>query len=76
MDYAGFGAAIVFATFWFKGADMDKVNPLYYLGPSLIVSALAIFAVKQGWLGVVLGQIALLVAITVIRALRDKPPES
>ena len=76
MDYAGFGAATVFATFWFKGADMDKVNPLYYLGPSLIVSALAIFAVKQGWLGVVLGQIALLVAITVIRALRDKPPES
>jgi hypothetical protein len=73
MDYMGLAAAVVFATFWYKGAEMEKVNPLYWLGPSLIVSALAIFALQKGWLAVVLGQVALLVAITVYRTIKDKP---
>jgi hypothetical protein len=75
MDYAGLGAAIAAAVFWYKGAEMEKVNPLLWVGPSVIVSALAIFALTRGWIGVLLGQVALFVAITVYRTVKDKPPE-
>jgi uncharacterized membrane protein YagU involved in acid resistance len=75
MDYLGLAAAIAAATFWYKGAEMEKVNPLYWAGPSVILSALAIFALQRGWLGVILGQVALLVGITIFRVLRDKPQE-
>ena len=75
MDYLGLAAAIAAATFWYKGAEMEKVNPLLWVGPSVIVSAIAIFTFTRGWLGVILGQIALLVVITVYRAMRDKPQE-
>lgn len=75
MDYLGLAAAIAAAIFWYKGAEMEKVNPLLWVGPSVVISAIAIFALTRGWLGVILGQIALLAGITVYRALRDKPQE-
>ena len=75
MDYLGLAAAIAAATFWYKGAEMEKVNPLLWVGPSVVISAIAIFALKRGWIGVILGQIALLVDITVYRAIKDKPQE-
>lgn len=75
MDYGGIGAAIFAAVFWAKGAEVEKVNPLLWAGPSVVISALAIFTAKGGWLGVLVGQLLLFVGITVYRMLREKPPE-
>ena len=75
MDYAGIAAAIAAAIFWYKGAEIERVNPLAWAGPSVVISGLAIFVFTRGWLGVLLGQLALLIAITLYRTLRDKPQE-
>lgn len=73
MDYMGLAAAIAAGIFWYRGAEMERVNPLWWVGPSIVISGLAIFTFTRGWLGVILGQVALLVAITVYRTLKDKP---
>jgi integral membrane sensor domain MASE1 len=71
MDYAGIGAAIVFATFWYKGAEMENISPVYWAGPSVLLSGLVMFALKMGWGGIVLAQLAMFAAIAVYRVSKD-----
>ena len=72
MDYAGIAAAIASAVFWTRGAAIEGISPLVWVGASLIVSAIAMFVLHQGWMGVLVGQVALLAAITLFRTLNDK----
>jgi len=72
VDYAGIAAAIASAVFWTKGAAIEGISPLVWVGASLIVSLLTMVVLHQGWMGVLVGQVALLAAITLFRTLADK----
>ena len=74
MDYLGIAVAIVFAIFWYRGAQMEKVPPLLWAGPSIVISALALLTLTRGWLGVVFGQVALIIVIALYRTMKGKPP--
>jgi len=76
VDYAGIAAAIASAAFWTKGATIEGISPLVWVGASLIVSALTMLVLHQGWVGVLLGQVGLLAAITLFRTLADNVDNS
>ena len=68
-------AAIACATFWYKGAEMENVSPVYWAGPSVLLSGIVVFGLQRGWLTLLLAQVAMLIAITIYRTVRDKKPE-
>lgn len=72
MDYAGIAAAIASAVFWTRGAVIEGISPLVWVGASLVVSALTLFVLHQGWMGVFISQVALLAAIALYRTLTDE----
>jgi hypothetical protein len=72
VDYAGFAAAIASAVFWTRGAAIEGISPLVWVGASLVVSVLTMMVLRQGWMGVLVGQVGLLAAITLFRTLGDK----
>ena len=74
MDYMAIAAAIACATFWYKGAEMENISPVYWAGPSVLLSGIVIFGLQRGWLTLLLAQVAMLIAITIYRAMRDKKP--
>lgn len=65
-------AAIASAAFWTRGAAIEGISPLAWVGASLIVSVLTMAVLRQGWIGVLVGQVGLLAAITLFRTLTDK----
>src|SRR5262245_4822203 len=71
VDYAAIGAAIVFATFGYKGAEMENISPVYWAGPSVLLSGLVMFVLAKGWIAIVLAQLAMFAAITVVRVMKD-----
>ena len=71
MDYLPLAVAIACAIFWYRGAQHENVAPLVWVGPSLVISILVIFALKQGWIAVAVAQIAMFVAITIYRTFVD-----
>lgn len=72
MDYLPLAVAIACAIFWYRGAQHENIPPLVWVGPSLVISILAIFALKQGWIAVAVGQVALFLAITIYRTMADE----
>ncbi len=72
MDYAGLAAAIAAAIFWAKGAEMESISPILWVGISVILSALVIFMLHGSWGAVLLSQLAMFVGITVLRVVTDK----
>ena len=74
MDYMAIAAAIACATFWYKGAEMEHISPDYWAGPSVPLSGVVMFGLQRGWLTLLLAQLAMLIAITIYRAVRDKKP--
>ena len=72
MDYAGIAAAIAAAVFWAKGAEMEKVSPLVWVGISVILSAVVMFMLHGSWVAVFAAQLAMFVGITVFRVVTDK----
>ena len=64
-------AAIASAIFWYRGAEAEKIPPLYWVGPSLCVSAVIIVGFGGGWIAALIGQAALFVAITAYRVIAD-----
>jgi len=71
VDYLPLAVAIACAVFWHRGAHHENIPPLAWVGPSLVISIVIIFALKQGWIAVAAGQVAMFVAITVYRTLVD-----
>lgn len=72
MDYLPLAVAIACAVFWYRGAQVENVSPLLWVGPSLVISVVVIFALKQGWGAVAVSQVALFVAITIYRTIVDE----
>jgi hypothetical protein len=75
MDYAGIAAAVAAAVFWTQGAQVEGISPLVWVGASLAISVFVMAAMHHGWPGVVAGQLAMFVAITLYRTLRDDKPQ-
>lgn len=75
MDYMAIAVAIACATFWYKGAEMENIPPIYWAGPSVLLSGIVMFGLQRGWLALLLAQVAMFIAITICRAMRDKKPE-
>lgn len=75
MDYTAIAVAIACMTFWYKGAEMESIPPIYWAGPSVLLSGIIILGLQRGWLTLLLAQVAMFVVITVYRAARDKKPE-
>jgi hypothetical protein len=67
MDYMAFAAAIASAIFWYRGAETENLPPLYWVGPSLGISAVVIVALGGGWIITLLSQVGLFAIITLYR---------
>lgn len=75
MDYTAILFAALTAAFWLKGAKIEDQSPIIWVGRSIAVSVVAVVVFHGGWLAIVIGQLLLMVAVTVYRTLTDKPPE-
>ena len=62
---------IVFAIFYYKAADIEKASKLLWTGLSIVVS-LGTRILGWGLLGLILGQIALLFIIGIVRWLLSR----
>lgn len=58
---------VAFAAFFYRAAEDETEAPLIWSGLSLLISALTIFFFHWGWLGILFGQLALFVGITLGR---------
>jgi hypothetical protein len=76
VDYTALAVAIAAAIFWYKGAAVENISPLVWVGLSLALSAVVMLLLHQGWLGVALAQVAMFVGIAVMRTVREKDPGS
>jgi hypothetical protein len=61
---------LAFASFYYKAADYENEAPFLWGGASILVYMLTWFGFSWGWLGCIIGQVILFVAITVMRTLR------
>ena len=64
--------AIASGVFWAKGAEFENISPVYWAGPSVLISGIIIFGLSKGWVAVLLGHVALFAAVTAYRMLKDK----
>jgi len=64
-------AMIVFAIIYYKAAQIENTSALLWVGLSIIVS-LAITIVGFGLLALIIGQVLLYLAITLVRLLASK----
>ena len=62
---------IVFAIFYYKVADLERASKLLWTGLSIVVS-LGTRILGWGLLGLILGQIALLFIIGIVRCLLSR----
>jgi len=60
------------AIFFHRASELEDEPTWIWSALSLLVSALTVFWLHCGWLGIVLGQLALFVGITIFRVLRKK----
>ena len=65
-------AAIATAIFWYHGSQVENASPILWVLPSIGISAVIIIALHGGWIAVLLGQVAMFVAITVYRVVAEK----
>jgi len=70
MPYLTIVTVAVCATFYYRAAVFENENTLIWSGLSILISALVLFWLHWGWLGIVFGQIGLYVGITIFRILR------
>ena len=59
--------ALAFTAFYYAAAESEVGSGLYWAGPSLVLSMIVILVFNGGVLAVLLTQLALLVAIALIR---------
>lgn len=71
-DYTLIGVTIACAVFWYRGAVFENVPAWRWVLPSLLVSTLAPLLTKGSWGWALLGNAAMLVAITLWRVYQDE----
>jgi hypothetical protein len=70
MPYLPILIIICFAIFYHRAAEFENESTLIWSGLSVLISVLTIFWLHWGWLGIIFGQVALFVGITIFRILR------
>ena len=66
--------ALLSAVFWLKGAQIEGRSPVVWVALSIGVSGIVIIVLHRSWLAIVIGQLLLMVVITVYRILTEKSP--
>ena len=66
--------ALLSAVFWLKGAQIEDRSPVVWVALSIGVSGIVIIVLHRSWLAIVIGQLLLMVVITVYRILTEKSP--
>jgi len=64
--------ALAFAIFFHRASELEDEPTWIWSALSLLISALTIFWLHWGWLGIFSGQLALFVGITIFRIVRKK----
>ena len=72
IDYSAFAFALLSAVFWLKGAQMEDRSPVTWVALSIGVSGIVIILLHRSWLAIVIGQLLLMVVVTVYRTLAEK----
>jgi len=72
MPYLLIVVIVVGTVFFHRAAEIENESGLLWSGLSVLVSALALFLFHAGWLGILLGQIGLLIGIGVFRMVRKE----
>jgi hypothetical protein len=70
MPYLSILVVAVFAAFFYRAAEIENESGPLWCGLSVLISVAAMFFLHWGLLGVVLGQVALFVGITILRIAR------
>lgn len=60
------------ALFLHRAAEFEDESTLIWTGLSVLISALALFWLHCGWLGILLGQFGLFAGITALRLWRSR----
>jgi uncharacterized membrane protein len=71
MPYLLIVVIVVCAVFFHRAAEFENESSLLWSGLSVLVSALVVFLFHASWLGILLGQIGLLIGIGVFRVVRN-----
>ena len=74
MDYTAILFAVLTAAFWLKGAQLEDQSPIIWVGRSICVSVVVVMVLHGGWFAIVIGQLLLMVVITIYRTLTEKGP--
>jgi len=74
IDYTALAFAVLSAAFWLKGAQIENRSPVTWVALSIGISGIVTMLLHGGWLAIVVGQLLLMVVITVFRALSEKSP--
>jgi uncharacterized membrane protein HdeD (DUF308 family) len=72
MDYAALAVLICGVTFYTRAAALEKKSEVLWGALSIVVSLLAMFVFKGGWLSVLFSQVGLFAAITIYRVITEK----
>lgn len=74
IDYTAVAFAVLSVVFWFKGAQIENRSPVTWVALSIGVSVVVTMVLHRSWLAILVGQLLLMVVITVHRTLTDKSP--
>ena len=74
IDYTALAFALLSAAFWLKGAQIENRSPVTWVALSIGVSGIVIMLLHGGWLAILVGQLLLMIAITVFRTVTEKDP--
>jgi hypothetical protein len=72
MFYMSVLVCLAFAVFFYRAAEFEDESTWIWCGLSVLISALTMFWLHWGWLGIILGQIGLLVGIAFLRMWRSR----
>jgi hypothetical protein len=70
MPYLPILIIVAFAIFFYRTAEFEDESTWIWCGLSVLISALTIFWLHRGWLGIIFGQAGLFIGITIFRILR------
>ena len=70
MPYFTIFLMAVSAAFFYRAAELENASSLLWCGLSLAISVAVLYFLRLGWLGIILGQAALFVGITLFRVIR------
>jgi hypothetical protein len=70
MPYLTILIIAAFAVFYHRAAEFENESVLIWCGLSVLISALTIFWLHWGLLGMIFGQVGLFAGITIFRILR------